>query len=86
MTRSTLRISVFAAFAAVATLAPLVAGGAAEAKGGKDYYSETYTFNRPMNGYQGFSGAYHCSYIKTPKTVCVSGKCKKVWELLQTCQ
>jgi hypothetical protein len=40
-----------------------------------------------MNGYQGFSGAYHCSYVRTPKTVCsAAGKCKKVWELLQTCQ
>lgn len=82
-----IRSTVFAVLAATVVLAPLVAGGDAEAKGGKEYYSETYQFDRPMDGYQGFSGAYHCSYIRTPKTVCNSaGKCKKVWELLQTCQ
>ncbi|MGE0024263.1 MAG: hypothetical protein AB7S70_11605, partial [Hyphomicrobium sp.] len=56
------------ALAAVIALSPLVVSGAALAKGGKEFYSETYQFDRPMNGYQGFSGAYHCSYIKTPKT------------------
>jgi len=86
MTR-VLRATAFSALAVMSGLAPLAAGGDAEAKGGKDYYSQTYQFDRPMNGYQGFSGAYHCSYVKTPKTVCnAAGKCKKVWELLQTCQ
>lgn len=77
-----------AAFAILAVLAALLlAGGDANARGGKEYYSQTYQFDRPMNGYQGFSGAYHCSYVKTPKTVCnAAGKCKRVWELLQTCQ
>jgi hypothetical protein len=80
-----LRITAFAALAAIAALAPLASG--AEAKGGKEYFSETYQFDKPMNGYQGFSGAYHCSYIKTPKTVCNgAGQCKRIWELLQTCQ
>lgn len=82
-----LRATAFSALAVMSGLAPIAAGGDAEAKGGKDYYSQTYQFDRPMNGYQGFSGAYHCSYVKTPKTVCnAAGKCKKVWELLQTCQ
>lgn len=85
MTRS-LRVAAFAALASAAALTPLLAVADAQAKGSKDYYSQTYQFNRPMNGYEGFSGAYHCSYVKTPKTVCVAGKCKKVWELLQTCQ
>lgn len=81
---SFVRTALFAATAAVA-LSPLAAGGAL-ARGGKEYFSQTYQFDRPMNGYQGFSGAYHCSYVKTPKTVCHAGKCKRVWELLQTCQ
>ncbi len=85
MTRS-LRIAAFSAFASIAALTPFLAIDGAQAKGGKDYYAQTYQFNRPMNGYEGFSGAYHCSYVKTPKTVCAAGKCKKVWELLQTCQ
>jgi hypothetical protein len=81
----TLRTTAFAALAAVAALAPLATGAAA--KGGKEYFSQSYTFDRPMNGYEGFSGAYHCSYVKTPRTVCnKAGQCKKVWELLQTCQ
>ncbi len=84
MTR-TLRTTAFVALAAAAALAPLASG--ALAKGGKEYFSQSYVFDKPMNGYEGFSGAYHCSYVKTPKTVCNSaGQCKKVWELLQTCQ
>lgn len=84
---NTLRVTAFAALAAVAAVAPLVSGGSAHAKGGKEYFSETYQFDRAMNGYEGFSGAYHCSYVKTPKTVCNSaGQCKRIWELLQTCQ
>jgi hypothetical protein len=83
---ATLRLSAFAALAAAAVLAPLASSSGALAKGGKEYFSQTYQFDRAMNGYEGFSGAYHCSYVKTPKTVCVAGKCKKIWELLQTCQ
>ena len=75
------------ALVAVAALVPLAASGEAEARGGKEYFSQTYQFDKPMNGYQGFSGAYHCSYVKTPRTGCTAaGKCKRVWELLQTCQ
>lgn len=86
MTKISFRTAAFAALAAGLALSPLVSGTDASAKGGKEYFSETYTFSQPHNGYEGFSGQYHCSYIKTPKTVCVAGKCKKVWELLQTCQ
>lgn len=82
---SFVRTATFAAVAAAVALSPLAAGGAL-ARGGKEYFAQTYQFDRPMNGYQGFSGAYHCSYVKTPKTVCYAGKCKRVWELLQTCQ
>jgi hypothetical protein len=83
---ATIRLSALAAaIAAAAVLAPPASSGAL-AKGGKEYFSQTYQFDRAMNGYEGFSGAYHCSYVKTPKTVCVAGKCKKIWELLQTCQ
>jgi hypothetical protein len=81
----TLRNAALATLAAAVTLAPFAPG--ALARGGKEYFSQTYVFDKPMNGYQGFSGAYHCSYVKTPKTVCTrSGSCKRVWELLQTCQ
>ena len=84
MTFSTLKIA--AGLLAGAAALAMVSSEAAYARGGKGFYTETYTFDKPMNGYEGFSGAYHCSYIKTPKTVCVNGKCKKVWELQQSCQ
>lgn len=75
-----------AVLAALAVLGPLSLSDDAEARRGKEYFSQTYQFDRPMDGYHGFSGAYHCSYVRTPKQVCHNGKCKKVWELLQTCQ
>lgn len=82
---ATYRLTAIAVLAAAVASAPMI--GTAHAKGAKEYFSETYRFDKPMNGYEGFSGAYHCSYVKTPKTVCnAGGKCKKVWELLQTCQ
>lgn len=83
-----LRTTAFAVLAAAAAFAPLAFGDAAHAgSGGKEYYSQVYRFSKPMNGYEGFSGAYHCSYVKTPKKVCnTAGQCKTVWELLQTCQ
>lgn len=86
MTHAILRTSILA-LATLAAAATLLAHTQAQARGGKEYFQQTYQFDKPMNGYQGFSGAYHCSYVKTPKTVCnASGKCKRVWELLQTCQ
>lgn len=87
MTKARRTTTAFAAFVAAAALIPLAAGGDAHARGGKEYFAQSYRFDKPMNGYHGFSGAYHCSYVKTPKTVCsAAGKCKRIWELLQTCQ
>lgn len=86
MPRFSLKMAAIGFVALNALVAPVLFSGAAEAKGAKEYYAQSYIFTKPMNGYEGFSGAYHCSYVKTPKTVCVGGKCKKVWELLQTCQ
>lgn len=87
MTHPIFRTVAFAAVVALATAATLIPGSDAHARGGKEYFQQTYQFDRPMNGYHGFSGAYHCSYVKTPKNVCDGkGRCKRVWELLQTCQ
>lgn len=83
MTTSFTRTTVVAA---IATLGALGFATDADARGGKEYFQQTYQFDRPMDGYQGFAGAYHCSYVRTPKQVCHKGKCKRVWELLQTCQ
>jgi hypothetical protein len=87
MTRSILKTTAIAATIAVGALAPLLAGTKAEAGHGKDFYSKEYTFDKPMNGYQGFSGAYYCSYVKQPKDVCTpNGQCKRIWTLVQSCQ
>jgi hypothetical protein len=84
MTRSLLKTT---AIAALAALGALSAGTAAEAGGrGKDYFSQDYFFNQPMNGKQGFEGAYYCSYVKQPVEVNLpNGQRKKVWKLTQTC-
>lgn len=84
MITSFTRIAAF--FAAAAIVGFSGVSDDAHARGGKEYFQQTYQFDRPMDGYQGFSGAYHCSYVRTPKQVCHKGKCKRVWELLQTCQ
>ena len=85
MTRTNLIALSAAAVVAIAGVMTMSTG--ADAKGAKEYFQETYQFDRPMNGYEGFSGNYHCSYYKVPKKVCNrNGKCKKIWELRQTCQ
>jgi hypothetical protein len=88
MTRTSLKTTAFAALATAAALAPLLAGTAAEAGGrGKDYLVQEYFFNEPMNGKQGFEGAFYCSYIKQPVEVPLpNGGTKKVWKLTQVCQ
>jgi hypothetical protein len=84
MTRSLLKTT---ATAALVALGALSAATAAEAGGkGKDIYSQDYFFAQPMNGKQGFEGAYYCSYVKQPIEVYLpNGKKKKVWKLTQTC-
>lgn len=87
MTRSVLKSIVLAGLTAGAAFAPvLLLASNADAHGGKEYFAETYRFSKPMNGYEGFQGAYHCSYMKVPKTVCQNGRCTRIWELTQTCQ
>ena len=85
---STLKTAVFTAFAAIAALSPLVAGTDAMAGGrGKDHYVQEYYFSQPMNGKEGFEGAYFCSYVKQPVEVPLgNGKTKRVWKLTQVCQ
>jgi hypothetical protein len=70
----------------VAAIAP-----AAFAKGGKDFYSQDYNFDRPMKGYEGQAGNYYCSYQRLPNRVCVTDasgneRCQvKGWTLRQYC-
>jgi hypothetical protein len=72
-------------------LATVVAGALtstdAQARGGKEYFSQDYQFDRPMHGFEGRQGNYYCSYQRIPNTVCDrNGRCKvKGWTLRQHC-
>jgi hypothetical protein len=80
-----------------AAVASMIVTGAAEARrGAKPYYSETYEFDRPVRGYEGFLFpdyyCSYCSYKRYPKRVCSQNRngsetCRiKGWTLEQTCQ
>jgi hypothetical protein len=76
---------------AAALASALGATTAAEARGGKEFFSEDYQFDQPMHGLQGQQGNYYCSYQRLPNRVCsvdASGneRCKvKGWTLRQYC-
>ena len=38
----------------------------AHAKGGKEYYSQTYVFKQPMKGVEGRVGNFYCSHRTQP--------------------
>ena len=67
--------------------AAVVASGAAEAKKGKEFYSETYRTKKPLHGFEGRVGDYYCSYHRVPvHKVNKQGRMKVVgWELRQHC-
>ena len=77
-----------AGLALAAVAATLSITGAAQARGGKEHFSEDYTFKQPMNGFSGRQGNYYCDYIKLPNRKCDANgnNCKIVsWTLRQTC-
>ena len=83
-----------AALAVAGALSSLLVASDAEASRYiKPYYSETYEFDRPVRGYEGFLFPdYYCSYRRYPKRVCSYDRrgnetCRiKGWTLEQTCQ
>jgi hypothetical protein len=74
-----------------AALAGLLSTTAAEARGGKEFFSEDYEFAQPMHGLEGQQGNYYCSYQRLPNRVCTydsngNEHCKvKSWTLRQYC-
>jgi hypothetical protein len=76
---------------AASALAGVLSTTAAEARGGKEFFSEDYQFDRPMSGFEGKAGNYYCSYQRLPNRVCTydangNEKCKiKGWTLRQYC-
>ncbi len=89
MTHASLRTIAIALAIGATAFANVLGSTTAEAGSGKEFFSETYTFDRATNGYEGRAGDYYCSYIKTPVRKCdKSGfNCKVVaWQLQQHCQ
>ena len=88
------RTAAISTLAIGAGFAALLAAPAAEARRYvKPYYSETYDFDKPVRGYEGWVAPdYYCSYKRHPKRVCSTnarGKetCRvRGWTLEQTCQ
>lgn len=79
------------ALTALAIAATLAGNSAAEARGGKEYFVQEYTFSKPMHGFSGRAGNYLCDYQRLPNRVCVvdkngNEKCFiKDWTLRQHC-
>lgn len=89
MTHTALKTAAFSFYLIAAAVLAIASSGNAEAGGrGKEYFSETYTFSKPMKGFEGRAGDYYCSYVKTPVRKCdvYGNNCKIVaWELEQHC-
>jgi hypothetical protein len=72
-------------------VAGMLSTSAAEARGGKEFFSQDYQFDQPMHGFQGQQGNYYCSYQRLPNRVCsydANGNetCKvQGWTLRQYC-
>jgi hypothetical protein len=72
-------------------IAGLLSTTAAEARGGKEFFSQDYQFDQPMSGYEGQQGNYYCSYQRLPNRVCTvdangNERCAiKGWTLRQYC-
>ncbi len=69
----------------------MMATSKAEARGGREYFVQTYTMDKPMHGFSGRQGNYMCDYQRLPNRVCKpDGRggetCKIVsWTLRQHC-
>lgn len=85
MTRSFTSLASILCAVAGTVLAALPLGSEAQARG-KDYFSQTYQFKKPMHGYSGHSGNYYCDYQRLPNKTCKGGRCKITsWTLRQHC-
>ena len=93
-TANSVRMTAISLLTVGAGLAVVFVAPAAEARRYvKPYYSETYDFDKPVRGYEGWVAPdYYCSYKRYPKRVCATnarGKetCRvRGWTLEQTCQ
>ncbi len=58
-------IKTFAIAAAIVSVTSL-SQTSAHARGGKEYFSQTYQFKQPMKGVEGRVGAFYCSHRTQP--------------------
>jgi hypothetical protein len=73
-------------FAIAAAFVSVLSLSQAHARGGKEYFSQTYQFKQPMKGVEGRQGNFYCSYRNQPIYKEVNGKKVIVGhELFQHC-
>lgn len=90
MTTTFAKLALSSGLALAVGLGAAFSAAPASAKG-KEYFSEVYRFNKPHDGYSGFSGNYYCDYQKKPVIECTTSRsgrrvcAKKGWELRQHC-
>ncbi|HET6321855.1 MAG TPA: hypothetical protein VFF87_07365 [Hyphomicrobium sp.] len=81
----------YLARAVLAAVAACSLSHVAFARGGKEFISQDYRFDRPVSGYEGRAGNYYCSYQRHPNRTCATDargneKCQvKGWTLRQYC-
>ncbi|MDX2307361.1 MAG: hypothetical protein NW216_03900 [Hyphomicrobium sp.] len=86
MTHASLKAIALCTALAAGFLGTVIASTGAEARGAKEYFSETYIVKQPLHGVEGRVGNYYCSYQRKPVHKIVNGKMKVVaWELMQHC-
>lgn len=79
------------AAAATSALVPFLMSVPAEARGGSEYFVQTYELNQPAHGVSGRVGRFYCDYQRLPNRQCTIGSdgrehCKiKSWTLRQHC-
>jgi len=85
------RVTPAALAAALAVVSVVASITSAEARGGREYFVQNYTFDKPMHGFSGRAGSYVCDYQRLPNRVCTMDrngheKCViKSWTLRQHC-
>ena len=88
MDRTTLKTLTLAIALGTVSLMSFTGSPAEAGRGKRDVYIQEYTFDRPMDGFEGHEGGGYCSYQRIPQEQCSpkTGKCKQVWILRQICQ
>jgi len=81
----------YLARAVLAVVSACALSQASLARGGKEFFSQDYRFDRATSGYEGRAGNYYCSYQRHPNRICATDsrgneKCQvKGWTLRQYC-